>query len=176
MHTDFQNSSKRVFFVIKREPVIQFRRGDDRKGIHHRFKSLAFRSHIDRFLIYNSAVSVIMPPHRAYQRNAKGRNANAAPPIPDQKVSNAEFCSANKLLAQSETNQNNQFRQDQKVWHQALCLMGVFQVPKPTQLVQNVVRTIQGQRGNNSRAQSTAPTAPAGHPTQQVISSGTGGG
>uniref|UniRef100_M1E0K7 Gag-pol polyprotein n=1 Tax=Solanum tuberosum TaxID=4113 RepID=M1E0K7_SOLTU len=33
-----------------------------------------------------------------------------------------------------------------------------------------------GQRGNNSRAQSTTSTTPEGHPTLQGTSSGTGGG
>uniref|UniRef100_M1DXV3 Uncharacterized protein n=1 Tax=Solanum tuberosum TaxID=4113 RepID=M1DXV3_SOLTU len=31
-------------------------------------------------------------------------------------------------------------------------------------------------QGNNNRAQSTVPAAPEGHPTQQGVSSGTGGG
>ncbi|WMV50829.1 hypothetical protein MTR67_044214 [Solanum verrucosum] len=49
-----------------------------------------------------------MPPRIAYERNDNGRNANTAPPVPHQEVSNAKFWNANQLLAQSVTNQNNQ--------------------------------------------------------------------
>ena len=48
-----------------------------------------------------------MPPHRANSRNANASNANAAPPVPDQEVSNAEFRNAIQMLAKSMTNQNN---------------------------------------------------------------------
>ena len=47
-----------------------------------------------------------MPPRRANARNSNSTNANAAPPILDQEVSNAEFRNAIQMLAQSMTNQN----------------------------------------------------------------------
>ncbi|XP_049357110.1 uncharacterized mitochondrial protein AtMg00810-like [Solanum verrucosum] len=49
----------------------------------------ASRTHIDQFLISSSAASVIMPP-----RKANARNANSAPLVPDQEVSNVEFQNA----------------------------------------------------------------------------------
>uniref|UniRef100_M1DFS2 Uncharacterized protein n=1 Tax=Solanum tuberosum TaxID=4113 RepID=M1DFS2_SOLTU len=47
-----------------------------------RFRSSTSKSRIDRFPIFSSATSVIMPPRRAYRRNVNGRNANAAPLSP----------------------------------------------------------------------------------------------
>ncbi|WMV33102.1 hypothetical protein MTR67_026487 [Solanum verrucosum] len=73
-----------------------------------RFRLSAFRSCIDRFLIFSSAASVIMPPRRDYGKNVSARNTNTAPPVPDQKDSNAEFQNAIQLLTHSVTNQNNQ--------------------------------------------------------------------
>ena len=40
-------------------------------------------------------------------RRAKARNANAAPPIPKQEVSNVEFRNTIHMLAQRMTNLNN---------------------------------------------------------------------
>ncbi|WMV08891.1 hypothetical protein MTR67_002276, partial [Solanum verrucosum] len=53
-------------------------------------------------------VSVIMPPRRVNARRANAGNANTAPPVPDQQVSNAKFRNAIQMLAQSMANQNNQ--------------------------------------------------------------------
>ncbi|XP_015060269.1 uncharacterized protein LOC107006157 [Solanum pennellii] len=49
----------------------------------------------------------IMPPRRDNARNANFRNANAAPPVPDQEVSNAEFRNSIEMVDQIMTNHNN---------------------------------------------------------------------
>ena len=48
-----------------------------------------------------------MPTHKVNARNVNARNANTAPLVPDQEVSNAEFMNAILILTQSMTNQNN---------------------------------------------------------------------
>ncbi|XP_015075422.1 uncharacterized protein LOC107019431 [Solanum pennellii] len=48
-----------------------------------------------------------MPPRRANTKNVNAMNANAAPPLSDQEVSNVEFKNVIHLLVQSMTNQNN---------------------------------------------------------------------
>ena len=48
-----------------------------------------------------------MPPRRANARNSNSTNANAAPPILDQEVSNAEFRNAIQMLAHGMTHHYN---------------------------------------------------------------------
>ncbi|XP_049399920.1 uncharacterized protein LOC125864010 [Solanum stenotomum] len=52
--------------------------------------------------------AIIMPFRRANARNAKARNANTTPLVPDQELSNSKFWNVIKMLAQSVANQNNQ--------------------------------------------------------------------
>uniref|UniRef100_M1DG86 Polyprotein n=1 Tax=Solanum tuberosum TaxID=4113 RepID=M1DG86_SOLTU len=59
------------------------------------------------FLIHRYALK-IMPPCRAYARNANARNPNAVPLVPDQEVTNAEFRNANSAFGLDMTNKNNQ--------------------------------------------------------------------
>ncbi|XP_049360406.1 uncharacterized protein LOC125825105 [Solanum verrucosum] len=49
-----------------------------------------------------------MPSRGAYARNENARNANAAPPVPNQEVLNTKFRKTIQLLAQSVTYHNNQ--------------------------------------------------------------------
>ncbi|WMV07969.1 hypothetical protein MTR67_001354 [Solanum verrucosum] len=95
-----------------------------------------------------------MPPHRAYAWNAIARTTNIVPLVPDHEVSNAEF----RII---------------RVGHQALSLRGVIQ---SGHRLKNFPYARQGQGGNNNKAQSTAAATPAGLPTQQGASFGTGGG
>ncbi|WMV13459.1 hypothetical protein MTR67_006844 [Solanum verrucosum] len=69
-----------------------------------RFRFSASRSRLDRFPISSSAESVIIPPRKAYARNASARNANAVSLVPDQEVSNAEFQNANSAFGSDMTN------------------------------------------------------------------------
>ncbi|XP_069152662.1 uncharacterized protein [Solanum lycopersicum] len=48
-----------------------------------------------------------MPTRRANARNVNARNANVTPPIPNKKVSNADFRKAIKMLAMNVDNKNN---------------------------------------------------------------------
>ncbi|WMV38131.1 hypothetical protein MTR67_031516 [Solanum verrucosum] len=72
-----------------------------------RFRFSPSRSRIDRFLIFSSAVTVIMSPRRAYVKNVNACNANIVPLVLDHEVSNAEFRNVIQLLAESMTTQNN---------------------------------------------------------------------
>lgn len=51
-------------------------------------KESAFKINSERKVVW---ITLIMPPHRAYGKNASARNTNTAPPVPDQEVSNANF-------------------------------------------------------------------------------------
>ena len=48
-----------------------------------------------------------MPPRRTNARNVNARNANTAPSVLDQEISNVEFRNDIQILAQSMTNQKN---------------------------------------------------------------------
>ena len=51
-----------------------------------------------------------MPPRIANARNVNARNANTAPPAPDQEESNAKFINVIQMLTQSMTNNKNWVR------------------------------------------------------------------
>ena len=52
----------------------------------------------------------IIPPHATNARNVNARNANTAPPAPDQEESNAKFINVIQILTQSMTNNKNWVR------------------------------------------------------------------
>ncbi|XP_049352205.1 uncharacterized protein LOC125816627 [Solanum verrucosum] len=138
----------------------------------------------------------IMPPRRSNTRNANSRNTNTVPLVPDQGVSNFQQKSGGGNRSQFRQDQNSRVPGSESQGsvsenrtyptcpkcgknHSTECLAGkerCFGCGQSGHRVKNFSSAGKGQEGNNTKAQSTAPTVPKGHPTQKGNSSGTCGG